>query len=69
MKNKDDWGLVPLLVVSALVTLWFVWAALHDISQAKQAGYALEYSVLVLSALAFPLIHRKALGILRPRGR
>jgi len=60
---------MAILVPSAVLMLYLIWAAGHDISRANSTDCTLEYSVLLLSVTALAVIWRKALQILGRRGR
>ncbi len=53
----------------ALLALFFVYAALHDISRADESDYTAEYIGLAVGAVGLVYIHRQALRILAPKRR
>jgi hypothetical protein len=57
------------LVGGALLALFFVYAALHDISRAGESDYTAEYIGLAVGAVGLVYIHRQALRILAPKRR
>lgn len=62
-------GTFGVLVSGALLALFFVYAALHDISRADESDYTFEYIALALGAAALIYIHRLALRKLAPKRR
>ena len=62
-------GALGVLVLCALVALFFVWGALHDISRGDESDYTLEYIALAIGAVGVAFIHRQALRILAPKRR
>lgn len=63
-----DGRLIGLTLGAALV-FFLVFGSLHDISQADETDYTLEYLVLVFSVPAFGWIYWKAFQILMPKGK
>jgi hypothetical protein len=57
------------LVGGALLALFFVYAALHDISRAGESDYTAEYIGLAVGVVGLVYIHRQALRILAPKRR
>ena len=53
----------------ALLALFFVWGALHDISRGDESDYTAEYIALAIGAVGLAFIHRQALRILAPKRR
>ena len=62
-------GNLRVLVAGALLPLYLVFAALHDISRADESDYTLEYICLALGAVGLAYIHRQALRTLTPKRR
>ena len=65
MKN----GTLGVLVPGALLALFFVYGALHDISRADQSDYTAEYAGLAVGAVALVYIHSQVLRMLAPKRR
>ncbi|MCE5309516.1 MAG: hypothetical protein LLG20_17880 [Acidobacteriales bacterium] len=57
------------LVGGALIALYFIWAAGHDISRGDESNYTLEYIFLALGAAGLFFIHRQAMRILTFKAR
>lgn len=62
-------GTVWVLISGALLSLFLVYAALHDISRADESDYTLEYICLGLGAVGLVFVHRQALRTLAPKRR
>jgi hypothetical protein len=62
-------GRVGGLVGGALLAVFLVYGALHDISRADESDYAAEYAALAIGGAALAYIHHKALRILTPKAR
>ncbi len=56
-------------MAAAVLSLYFVWAALHDIARGGESDYTLEYVFLALGVLALVFIHRMLLRMFTPNGR
>ena len=55
-------SLLPLIAICKLILFYFVWAAMHDIAHGDEG--TLEWTVLAICAIAFPLLYGLALRIL-----
>jgi membrane protease YdiL (CAAX protease family) len=62
-------GTLGVLVGGALLALFLVYAALHDISRAGESDYTAEYIGLAIGAVGLAYIHRQALRMLAPKRR
>ncbi len=57
------------LIGGALIAMYCIWAAGHDISRGDESNYTLEYIVLALGAAGLFYIHRQAMRILAFKAR
>ena len=61
--DEDDLSVLPLIGVFTLILFYFLWAAMHDIAHGDEG--TLEWTVLAICGIAFPLLYRQALRIFR----
>ena len=65
--ESDDTGWLPLIAFSTLTLFYFVWAAMHDMAHGDEG--TVEWTVLAICAVAFPLLYWFALRTLTSKAK
>ena len=64
---RHDIGWLPAIALCTLIWSFFVWAAMHDLARGDEG--TLEWIVLAICAVAFPLLFRSAVRTLAPHAK